>query len=52
MKYQLRYDGDDFYEMQKLLWNLQRQTREVLNRTIQEAFHWDYLSEENNRKTG
>lgn len=52
MKYQLRYDGDDFYEMQKLLWNLQRQTREVLNRTIQEAFHWDYLSEENKRKTG
>ena len=54
MKFELRYvDGfSDFYEMQNQLWNLQRQTREILNRTIQEAFSWDYKSREHHAVTG
>ena len=54
MKFELRYlDGcGDFGEMQKELWSLQRQTREILNKTIQIAFHWDYISRENFEKTG
>lgn len=47
MKYQLRYDGDDFYEMQKLLWNLQKQTRQLLNKTTRIA----YLSKDPHGKT-
>ena len=54
MKYELRYlDGcGDFSNMQKEVWELQRQTREILNRSIQIAFHWDYTSQEHHRKTG
>lgn len=54
MKYTLRYiDGcGDFYEMQHIFWDLQRKTREILNRTIQIAFDWDYRNRENFKKTG
>ncbi len=54
MKYELTYlDGcGDFQNMQKELWALQRQTRELLNRTIQIAYHWDYTDNENYLKTG
>jgi len=46
MKYELRYLGgfSDFHEMQKEVWQLQRQYREILNKTIQIALHWDYVS--------
>ena len=54
MKYELHYlDGcGDFANMQKEVWDLQRQTREILNRSIQIAFHWDYISREHYNKTG
>ena len=54
MKYELSYlDGcGDFQNMQKELWALQRQTREILNRTIQIAYHWDYTDREHFKKTG
>lgn len=54
MKYELRYlDGfTDFHEMQKHLWTLQRQTREIMNKTIQEAYAWDYRSNKNQEETG
>lgn len=54
MKYTLHYlDGcGEFSEMQKAFWDLQRQTREVLNRTIQIAFNWDYRNREAFRNTG
>jgi len=54
MKYELRYlDGcGDFQNMQKELWTLQRQSREILNRTIQIAYHWDYTDREQFKKTG
>ena len=54
MKYELSYlDGcGDFQNMQKELWTLQRQTREILNRTIQIAYHWDYTDREHYKKTG
>ena len=54
MKYELRYlDGfTDFHEMQKHLWTLQRQTREIMNKTIQEAYAWDYRSNKNREETG
>lgn len=54
MKYELSYlDGcGDFQNMQKELWALQRQTREILNRTIQIAYHWDYTDREKFKKTG
>jgi IS605 OrfB family transposase len=54
MKYELTYlDGcGNFSNMQKELWTLQRQTREILNRTIQIAYHWDYIDSENYKKTG
>ena len=38
--------------MQKELWTLQRQSREILNRTIQIAYHWDYMDGEHFKKTG
>ena len=45
MKYELKYLGEeDFYEMQKMLWSLQEDTREILNKTIQIFFHWDYTN--------
>lgn len=54
MKYELTYlDGcGDFNNMQHELWTLQRQTREILNRTVQIAFHWDYTDREQFKKTG
>lgn len=54
MKYELRYlDGfPSFYEMQEAVWGLQRQTREILNKTLQMAFHWDYTSREHFKETG
>ena len=54
MKYELRYlDGfPSFYEMQEAVWNLQKQTREIMNKTLQMAFHWDYISREHFEKTG
>ena len=54
MKYELRYiDGcGTFEDMQRALWNLQRTTREILNRTIQIAFHWDYINREHFAQTG
>lgn len=47
MKYQLQYlqGGGDFYEMQNVLWMLQRQTREILNRTIQQCCKWEWKKE-------
>lgn len=54
MKFDLTYlDGcGDFHEMQHQVWELQRQVREILNRTIQEAFHWDYRNREAFQATG
>ncbi len=54
MKYTLHYiEGcGDFYDMQRHVWSLQRQTREILNKTIQIAFNWDYKNKENFRSTG
>lgn len=54
MKYELRYQGgfSDFHEMQKEVWQLQRQYREILNKTIQMAFHWDYVGRERFSETG
>ena len=42
----------DFHEMQEAVWGLQRLTRQILNQTIQIAFHWEYLNRENYKKTG
>lgn len=46
MKYLLTYlDGaGEFHEMQHYLWNLQKQTREVLNKTIQLAYFLEYTN--------
>ena len=54
MKYELHYiDGcGDFSNMQNQVWVLQRQTREILNRSVQIAFHWDYISREHYKETG
>ncbi|OLR63271.1 hypothetical protein BHF69_05350 [Anaerostipes sp. 992a] len=53
MKYELKYLGEeDFYEMQKMLWSLQEDTREILNKTIQIFFHWDYTNKESLETTG
>ncbi len=54
MKYEIRYlDGcGDFHAMQENVWLLQRQTQKILNRTIQIAYHWDYISYEQFKKTG
>ena len=54
MKYELRYlDGcEDFHEMQKSVWDLQNQTRTILNRTIQIAYHWDYINLQHREQTG
>ena len=54
MKYTLRYIGGcgDFYEMQHIFWDLQKQTRAVLNKSIQIAFDWDYRNREAYRETG
>lgn len=54
MKYEMQYVSgcQDFRHMQQLLWDLQRQTREIMNRTIQIAYHWDFLDGEHKRATG
>ena len=54
MKYELRYlEGcGDFQGMQENVWALQRKTREILNRTIQICYHWDYLNLEHYKETG
>lgn len=54
MRYELRYlDGcGDFRDMQARLWELQRKTQEILNRTILTAYHWDFRSRENYKSTG
>ncbi|MBR3861733.1 MAG: transposase [Oscillospiraceae bacterium] len=54
MKYELRYlDGSgSFEEMQQRVWALQRKTREIQNRTVQIAFHWDYINREHFIQTG
>ena len=54
MKYELQYlEGcGDFHSMQENVWALQRKTREILNRTIQIYYHWDYLDQEHYRQTG
>lgn len=54
MKYTLRYIGGcgDFHEMQEAFWILQRNTREILNKTIQIAFDWDYNNREAFRTSG
>ena len=48
MKYELKYEKGcaDFNEMQNELWKLQRQTREVMNRTVQLCYHWKYVQAE------
>ena len=54
MKYELIYiDGlGSFHDAQQELWRLQRQTREILNKSIQIMFHWDYLSRDNFERNG
>ena len=54
MKYELRYlEGcGDFQGMQENVWAMQRKTREILNRTIQICYHWDYLNLEHYKETG
>ena len=54
MKYELRYlDGfPSFYEMQEAVWGLQKESREILNKTIQMAYHWDYQNREHKNATG
>ena len=54
MKYELRYlEGcGSFQGMQENVWAIQRKTRELLNRTIQICYHWDYLNQEQYKKTG
>jgi len=54
MKYELRYLSGfaSFHEMQESLWLLQKLSREVLNKTLQMAFHWDYINREHFNHTG
>jgi len=54
MRYELRYlDGcGDFYDMQKQLWELQKKTQQIMNRTIQMAYLWEFRSRENYKTTG
>lgn len=54
MKFELRYKSGcvDFHTMQKELWELQREVRKVLNRTIQICYHWDYESYQHYLATG
>lgn len=54
MRYQLKYIGDspDFYSMQKELWQIQKDVREIKNRTIQMCVDWDFRNMENHRITG
>lgn len=54
MKYQIQYiDGcGDFSNMQKELWNIQKQTRSILNRSIQILYDWEYRNEMHHEATG
>ena len=54
MKFQLTYlDGSgDFHEMQEYVWQLQKQTHEILNKTIQMSYHWDYQNSKAQKETG
>ena len=54
MKFELRYlEGfSDFYQMQENLWKLQKNTREILNKTIQEAYSWDYRNRKQYLESG
>lgn len=54
MKFQLNYENGcgGFPEMQAEVWELQKKTREILNRTIQEMYHWDYLDRKHFEETG
>lgn len=54
MKYQIQYiDGcGDFSNMQKELWEIQRETRAILNRSIQILYDWDYQNELHHEQTG
>ncbi len=54
MKYPLIYVGGcgDYRNANKELWNLQRKTREIQNRTIQLLYSWDQNSREHYLKYG
>ena len=55
MKYQLSYvDGScgDFSFLQQSLWSIMRDTREVLNKTIQYCAQWDFRDRLYYEKTG
>ena len=54
MKYQIHYiDGcGDFHNMQKELWDLQKITRQILNKTATECYLWWERSDQYYRDTG
>ena len=54
MKYELSYlDGmGEFSEMQRTLWDISKDVRSVLNRTIQMWSKWDYESNKNFEENG
>jgi len=54
MKFELRYlDGfQSFYDMQKHVWLMQQQVREIMNKTIQEAYAWDSKCRRHHEETG
>lgn len=54
MKFELFYreGGGEFHEMQKLLWELQRQTREVLNKSVQLYYQWEWRKQQHLEETG
>lgn len=54
MKYQVIYmDGcGDFKNAQKELWDIQRQTRTILNRTVQILYDWDFKNQKHHEETG
>lgn len=54
MKYQIHYiDGcGDFHNMQKELWDLQKITRQILNKTATECYLWYTRCEQHYRETG
>ena len=54
MKYQIHYiDGcGDFHNMQKELWDLQKITRQILNKTVTECYLWWERSDQYYRDTG
>lgn len=54
MKFELFYreGGGEFHEMQKLLWELQQQTREILNKSIQMCYQWEWKKQQCTENTG